>query len=65
MDVAVSNAVGSALALEQMQMFQQAQTHLVRKVLDHQSDMITTLVQSAVPQLAGDGTLGTRVNTYA
>lgn len=65
MDSAINNVVGAGVALQQAMAVQEAQVNLTRKVLDHQSDVVTTLVQSAVAQLASEGTLGTHVNTFA
>jgi len=64
MDASVNNAVDASLAMQQMQFAQQKDVLLLKKVLNSQADVMATLMQS-VPQLAADGTLGTKVNTYA
>jgi len=64
MDVAVNNAVDTALAMRQMQAGQQTQVALLKKVLDSQADLMAGLMQS-MPKLAAGGPLGTNVNVYA
>jgi len=64
MDVAVNNAVGSALAMQEMQYAQQKDAALLKPALNSQASLMVGLLQS-LPQLATEGTLGTNVNTYA
>lgn len=65
MDVDVNNTVAAASGMAQAQGIAQAQMTLLKKVLNNQSDLINTLVNSAVPKMAQDAELGGRVNTYA
>lgn len=64
MDVAVNNAVSSALAMQEMQYAQQKDATLLKQALNSQAALMVGLLQS-MPQLATEGTLGTNVNTYA
>ncbi len=65
MDADINNTVGQAVGLSQARVLAQAQMTLLKKVLNNQSDLITTLVNSAVPKLAQDAELGGRVSTHA
>ncbi|ALM85037.1 hypothetical protein [Bordetella sp. N] len=60
----IEATVGAAVGLQQANAFAEAQNSLVRKVLDNQADMITSLVQS-VPQLSSYGMVGTQVHVTA
>jgi len=64
MDVAVSDAVSSALAMQGMQYAQQKDAVLLKQAINSQASLMAGLLQS-MPQLATEGTLGTQVNTYA
>ncbi|MEC8900413.1 MAG: putative motility protein [Pseudomonadota bacterium] len=69
MDVAASNAVSTALYMNQAQTAEQAQMQLFKQALDMQSEQITEVLASAdtgaQPSLAKEGCVGTQVNTYA
>ncbi|MFG6666533.1 putative motility protein [Halomonas sp. HNIBRBA4712] len=69
MDIAASSAVSNALYMNQAQTPQQAQMELFRQALDMQAQQVTEVLASAdtgaQPDLASEGTLGTKVNTYA
>ncbi|ATJ81949.1 YjfB family protein [Halomonas beimenensis] len=67
MDTSVNNVVAQSRVLEQFQTAQQAQMQVFKEALDTQQQQVTALVESASaePQLAQDGSLGTRLNTYA
>lgn len=67
MDTAVNAAVGSALALQQVNQEQQAQSSLLKQSLDGQAAHIEQLMSSVAPSttLATTGSLGTQINTYA
>lgn len=67
MDTAVNAAVGTALALQQYNQGQQAQTSLLKQSLEGQAAHIEQLMDSVSPPpaLATSGSVGTRINTYA
>ena len=69
MDVAASNAVSTALYMNQAQTAEQAQMQMFRQALDMQAEQITEVLASsdagAQPNLSQEGSVGTQVNTYA
>ncbi|MDX1467043.1 putative motility protein [Halomonas denitrificans] len=67
MDTSVNNVVAQSMALSQAQTAQQAQMKIFKEALDTQEQQVTALLESASvgPQLAGDGSVGTQINTYA
>ncbi|MCO7245170.1 MULTISPECIES: putative motility protein [Halomonadaceae] len=69
MDVAVSNAVSTALYMNQAQSAEQAQMQVFKEALDTQAQQVTDIMASAdtgaQPDLAKEGTVGTQVNTFA
>lgn len=69
MDVAVSNAVSTALYMNQAQSAEQAQMQLFKQALDMQAQQVSEVLASAnmgvQPSLAQEGSVGTQVNTYA
>ncbi|CAH1044603.1 putative motility protein [Halomonas sp. TD01] len=69
MDVAVSNAVSTALYMNQAQSAEQAQMQLFKQSLDMQAQQVSEVLASAnmgsQPDLAQEGSVGTQVNTYA
>lgn len=69
MDVAVSNAVSTALYMNQAQSAEQAQMQLFKQSLDMQAQQVSEVLASAnmgvQPSLAQEGSVGTQVNTYA
>lgn len=69
MDVAASNAVSTALYMNQAQTAEQAQMQLFKQSLDMQAEQVTEVLASggagAEPDLAQEGSVGTQVNTYA
>lgn len=69
MDVAASNAVSTALYMNQAQTAEQAQMQLFKQSLDMQAEEVTEVLASggagAEPDLAQEGSVGTQVNTYA
>ncbi|WP_311064056.1 putative motility protein [Halomonas sp. DWK9] len=69
MDVAASNAVSTALYMNQAQTAEQAQMQMFRQALDVQAEQITEVLASAdtgaQPNLAQEGSVGTQINTYA
>jgi len=69
MDVAVSNAVSTALYMNQAQSTEQAQMQLFKQALDMQAQQVSEVLASAnlgaQPSLAQEGSVGTQVNTYA
>ncbi|RUR27282.1 putative motility protein [Vreelandella andesensis] len=69
MDVAVSNAVSTALYMNQAQTAEQAQMQLFKQSLDMQSQQVSEVLASAnmgaQPDLAQEGNVGTQINTYA
>jgi hypothetical protein len=68
MDVAVSNAVSTALYMNQAQSAEQAQMQVFKEALDTQAQQVTDIMASAdtgaQPDLAKEGTVGTQVNTF-
>ncbi|MBZ9560123.1 MULTISPECIES: putative motility protein [Modicisalibacter] len=67
MDTSVNATVGTAVALQQFNADQQAQTSLLKQALDTQASQMEQLMDSVTPQnqLATTGTVGTRINTVA
>lgn len=69
MDVAVSNAVSTALYMNQAQSAEQAQMQVFKEALDTQAQQVTEIMASAdtgaQPDLAQEGNVGTQVNTFA
>lgn len=67
MDSAVNNMVNASLALQQVQVVQQAQLSVFKDALDGQAAHITALMDtiSLEPQLATSGSIGTLINTTA
>jgi len=69
MDVAASNAVSTALYMNQAQTAEQAQMQMFRQALDMQAEQITEVLASsdagAQQNLAQESRVGTQVNTYA
>ena len=69
MDVAVSNAVSTALYMNQAQSAEQAQMQVFKEALDTQAQQVTEIMASAdtgaQPDLAQEGSVGTQVNTFA
>ncbi|WP_271912261.1 hypothetical protein [Vreelandella alkaliphila] len=69
MDVAVSNAVSTALYMNQAQSAEQAQMQLFKQSLDMQAQQVSEVLASAnmgaQSDLAQEGSVGTQVNTYA
>ena len=67
MDSAVNNMVSASMAMQQVQVVQQAQLNVFKEALDGQAAHITALMDSVaqVPQLATSGSVGTQINTTA
>lgn len=73
MDAAVNSAVSASLTMSQAQTAQQAQMQIFRDALDNQAQQVNALMESAMTgsgtdsgaNLASEGHLGTRLNTYA
>lgn len=67
MDSAVKNMVSASMALQQVQVAQQAQLSVFKDALDGQAAHITALMDtiSLEPQLATSGSVGTLINTTA
>ncbi|WP_336274384.1 putative motility protein [Vreelandella indica] len=67
MDSAVNNMVSASMAMQQVQVVQQAQFNVFKEALDGQAAHITALMDSVaqVPQLATSGSVGTQINTTA
>lgn len=67
MDISVESTINTALLMQQTQVDQDKQTSLLKKALDAQSSVALQLLQSVAPtpQLASEGPLGTRINTFA
>ncbi|BBI62740.1 putative motility protein [Vreelandella sp. V005] len=67
MDSAVNNMVNASLAMQQVQVAQQAQLTVFKDALDGQAAHISALMESVaqVPQLATSGSVGTQINTTA
>jgi hypothetical protein len=67
MDSAVNNMVSASLALQQVQVTQQAQLTVFKDALDGQAAHINALMESIAlePQLATSGSIGTQINTTA
>ena len=64
MDMSVESAVNTALAMQSMQLAQNAQMLVLKRTLDAQAAAMAGVLQ-AMPQLATEGSLGTNVNTFA
>lgn len=67
MDSAVNNMVSASMALQQVQVAQQAQLSVFKDAIDGQAAHITALMDtiSLEPQLATSGSVGTLINTTA
>lgn len=67
MDSAVNNAVSASMALQQVQVTQQAQLSVFKQALDGNASHIAALMESVSlePQLATSGSIGTQINTTA
>lgn len=67
MDSAVNNMVNASMALQQVQVSQQAQLSVFKQALDGNASQIAALMDSAAldPQLATSGSVGTQINTTA
>nr|WP_290702504.1 putative motility protein [Halomonas sp. UBA3074] len=67
MDSAVNNMVNASLAMQQVQVAQQAQLTVFKDALDGQAAHISALMEGVaqVPQLATSGSVGTQINTTA
>ncbi|WP_447045663.1 putative motility protein [Vreelandella sp. H-I2] len=67
MDSAVNNMVNASLAMQQVQVAQQAQLTVFKDALDGQAAHISALMESVaqMPQLATSGSVGTQINTTA
>ncbi|WP_346798164.1 putative motility protein [Halomonas sp. Bachu 37] len=67
MDAPISNAVSSALYMNQAQTAQQAQMQVFEQAMDSQERQVAAPGESssAEPQLAQEGSVGTQINTYA
>ncbi|PKG54632.1 MULTISPECIES: putative motility protein [Halomonadaceae] len=67
MDSAVNNMVSASMAMQQVQVVQQAQFNVFKEALDGQATHITALMDSVAqaPQLATSGSVGTQINTTA
>ncbi|GAB2800460.1 hypothetical protein GCM10027040_29990 [Halomonas shantousis] len=67
MDSSINNAVSAALAMQQAQVATEAQTKLMKTAMDTQASQVSQLMASVTPtdQLATEGSVGTRINTFA
>lgn len=67
MDSAVNNMVNASMALQQVQVSQQAQLSVFKQALDGNASQIAALMDSVAldPQLATSGSVGTQINTTA
>ncbi|GAA0705092.1 hypothetical protein GCM10009022_33830 [Vreelandella titanicae] len=67
MDSAVNNMVSASMALQQVQISQQAQLSVFKQALDGSASQIAALMESVSmdPQLATSGSVGTQINTTA
>lgn len=73
MDASISNAVSTSIFMNQAQTAQQAQMQIFRDALDNQKQQVTALMESSMTgsgtesgsNLASEGSLGTKVNTFA
>ncbi|WP_106477273.1 putative motility protein [Phytohalomonas tamaricis] len=67
MDLTVNGTVSEALAMQQAQTIASAQTKVLKMSMDAQADQVTQLMASVSPtaQLATEGAVGTRINTFA
>jgi hypothetical protein len=64
-NMSIEGTVGAAVGLQQANAMQDAQNVLLRKVLDNQAQAVLSLVNSATPQLATSGMVGTQVHVTA
>lgn len=64
MSMSVENTVSTALSLQGATLGQEKQMILLRKTLDSQAQAMAQIMES-MPKLATEGTLGTKINTYA
>lgn len=65
MDISASAMVNMALNMQSSNTNQDVGALVLRKSLNMAASEVTTLLQSAMPQLAASGSLGTQINTYA
>ncbi|MHB0775954.1 hypothetical protein [Halomonas sp. WWR20] len=67
MDSSVNSAVSAVLAMQQVQAATDTQAKLMKTSMDTQADHISQLMASAAPTapLATEGSVGTRLNTFA
>lgn len=67
MDSTVNTIINQSLVMQQAQAAQQVQLEVFKEALDMQKDQVAALMASASlqPQLANEGMVGTRINTYA
>lgn len=67
MDSAVNNMVSASMAMQQVQVSQQAQLSVFKQALDGSASQIAALMESVAldPQLATSGSVGTQINTTA
>lgn len=67
MDMSVNSAIDSALMMQQAKTSQDQQMLVLKKALEAESSTALQLIQSVAPTptLASEGTLGTRINTFA
>jgi hypothetical protein len=63
--MSIEATVGVAVGLQQANAMQDAQNVLLRKTLDNQAQTIVSLISSVAPQLATEGTVGTRLHVVA
>ena len=64
MSMSVENTVSMALSLQAATVGQEKQMTMLRKTLDAQTETVSQIMKS-MPDLAAEGPLGTKVNTYA
>jgi len=67
MDISVNAAVNSALQLQQVQVEQEKQNLLLKQAIQGEAAAVQQLLEGVAPapQLASEGSLGTKINTYA
>ncbi|GEN28989.1 hypothetical protein HVA01_26350 [Halovibrio variabilis] len=67
MDSAVNNMVSASMAMQQVQVSQQAQLSVFKQALDGSASQIAALMESVSmdSQLATSGSVGTQINTTA
>jgi len=64
-DISPNAMVNMALNMQSSNTSEQVGALVLRKSLNMAASEVTTLLQSAMPQLATSGSVGTQVNTYA